>query len=144
MNHAANGTIYPCRYVKNDPTAPGCIIQSGAGDPCMGISQKSTDSPALNDGVFPVNLDLGYAAVQGEQLFVYTYDDPGPKEVLLELGASVTNLQTPLKSDANGKGTPVTTAGDKYGAYPLTLGSVGQLIPVRLVAPAESYAGGTI
>ena len=146
MNCAANGTIYPCRFVKNDPTNVGAILQCGAGDPIFGISQKFTDSPPLNDGVFPVDLDTGYAAIQGEQCGVYSFHDiTGSGEILIETGAAITNLQYPLKSDSSGRGIPVASAGDQYGCYPLELASgAGFYVKCQLVPPNQSYGGGVI
>jgi hypothetical protein len=146
VNCAANGTLYPCRFFKNDPALVGAIVQSGAGDPIFGITQKFTDSPPLNDGVFPVNLDTGYAAIAGEMCGVYTFHDrDANSEVLIETGAAITNLQYPLKSDSQGRGIPVTSAGDQFGCYPLQFATgAGFYIKCTLVPPNQSYSGGVI
>lgn len=123
----ANGNIYPFRFVKLDTSVNNAVIQAGAGDLTVGISQEGFDQAPV-----PLNTS-GYAAVAPENVRVHTLDN----ECLLELGANVTTERR-LKSDVNGKGTPVVGGSqsmENWGAIALEAGSTGERIRVQVVGP---------
>jgi hypothetical protein len=127
FSKTANGNIRPSRFVKLDSSGDNLVAESDADDPCYGISQAGTRRTPYS------SLDDGYAAIAGEDLEVF-----GVGEVcMLELGATAT-VGARLKSDADGKGTPVTTDLDEYGAIALVAGTSGKLIQV-LVQPMSQY-----
>lgn len=118
----ANGTIPPCRFVKLDTTATGKVLLCGTNGIIYGISKADTRRiPALG-------LDDGNAAIVGENLHVFEDNE----ECYLEIVASVTQGQQ-LKSDTNGKGTPVTANNDIYGAIALQSAPAGKVIKVKVV-----------
>lgn len=123
----ANGNIGPCRFVKQDTTTDGRVLQCGSGDQPFGISQKATHLIALSGGGF--STDDGFAATAGLELQVF---GQGHMNVYLELGGTVANGDF-LKPDANGKGVTAGTDKDKYGARALAAGTSGKLIPVEVV-----------
>lgn len=123
----ANGNVAPSRFVKLDSSDDGLCLQADAGAVVFGVSQPGTRRTPYG------SLDDGYAAIAGEDLLVY-----GPGEwPMLELAAACSNGER-LKSDADGKGTPVTADKDEYGAVAQASGAAGELIPV-LVVPYGSY-----
>ena len=127
----ADGDVYPMRFVKLSTSTAERLLQAGAGDMIFGVSQKGTR-------FFPVDfMDDGKAAVQGEMLHVYGPGGDGGGEILLELGGTVATQGVRLKSDADGKGTPVTADGDQFGAISLRGGVSGDFIPVDLVFPTQ-------
>ena len=73
------------------------------------------------------------ATVAGEDLEVFQDDE----EPWLEIVATVAYGDR-LKSDANGKGTPVTANNDEWGAVAQQAGISGQLIRV-LSKPLQQY-----
>lgn len=123
----ANGDIYPRRFVKLDTSVNNAVIQAGAGDLCFGISQAGTQ-----DAPIPLNTSL-LAASQYNDIQVFT-----PMQTcLLTLGASVTTERR-LKSDSNGKGTPVVggaSSMENWGAVALEVGSSGEDVMVMVVGP---------
>jgi len=108
----ANGTIRPSRFVKIDATKDHAVLEAAAQtDRIIGIAQPGTqDAP----GVVGSGTE---AAAAGEQLLVY-----GEADVcLLEAGAAIVRGDV-LKSDAQGRGTPVLfseTANIFFGARAL-------------------------
>ena len=120
----ANGSIAPSRFVKTDTSAAdGHVVQCGAGDKIVGISQEGTRRAPL-DG-----WDDGFCAKAGEGLQVYTPYDCD--YCWLETGAAVTRDDL-LKADANGKGVTTTTENDEVGAVAMeTASGSGILIKVK-------------
>ena len=119
----ANGSIAPSRFCKLDTTAEGKILQCGAGDKVIGISDRYTRRAPL-DG-----WDDGFAAKAGEMLHVFGEFDCD--YCWLETGAAVTRDDL-LKADTNGKGISTTTENDELGAIALeSAGGAGILIKVR-------------
>lgn len=123
----AGGNINPARFVKLSTTADNVALIAGAGEVIFGVSQPSTRRTPYS------SLDDGYAAIDGEDLDVYGVGE----RPMLELGATVT-AGARLKSDASGKGTPVTSNNDEYGAVAQVAGVSGELIEV-LVVPYGQY-----
>lgn len=120
QSRIANGDIYPMRFVKLDTTADGKVLQCGAGDKPIGISQKGTRrSPYVDTS--------GKAAAAGEPVMLYDETE----EPAIQLGGTVTP-DNRLKSDANGKGIATTSDGDVYGAISLAAGVLDQFIPVKV------------
>lgn len=107
-NWVAGGDINPSRFVTPKGTTNGFVVEEAdAGEEVVGISQEGAK-------VAPIPSASTLAAVDGDPIHIY-----GPGEVcLLQMGATC-NAGALLKSDADGKGTPVTTDKDKYGAIAL-------------------------
>ncbi len=128
-SRVANGNISPSRFVKQDTTVVGKVLQTSATtDPVYGISQPGTRNPP-----YPL-LDDGFAAIAGENLFIY---GPPDKDVMLELGGTVTQGDS-LTSDSSGRGITTTSTGNFIGAIAMANGTIGQLIPVECV-PSTKY-----
>lgn len=119
----ANGDIYPARFVKLT-TTDGRVVQCGAGDRGIGVSQMSTRRSDYVDS-------SGKAAASGEPIQVYDLGE----ECLLEIAGTVAQGDR-LKSDANGKGVVTTTDRDQYVAVALVSGVSGEQIKVK-VQPGE-------
>lgn len=119
----AGGTIFPCRFVKLDSTAEGAVVQCGAGDAPIGVSQQGARRSPYIDQTDPAR-----AALVGEPIGYY---DLGSSGVGLEVVAAVTPGQR-LKSDANGKGTPVSAATDQYGARAVDIAPAGDICKVAV------------
>ena len=107
-NWVAGGDINPSRFVTPKGTTNGFTVkEADANELIVGISQEGA-----RDAPIPSASTL--AAATGENIHVY-----GPGEVcMLQMGATC-NAGALLKSDADGKGTPVTSNNDKYGAIAL-------------------------
>jgi hypothetical protein len=117
----SNGSIAPCRFVKQDTSYDNRVAQAGAGEKVFGVSQQGTRRTPYGA------LDDGYAAIAGEDISVY-----GAHEVcMLELGGTVTRGDR-LKADSDGKGVATSTDHDEYGAVARVSGVSGQLIPVEV------------
>jgi hypothetical protein len=116
----ANGDIYPMRFVKLDSTTDGRLLQCGAGDRPIGISQKSTRRSEYID-------TSGKAALAGEPVQYYDVNEI----CALQLGGTVARGDR-LKSDANGKGITAATDGDAFGAIAEAAGVLDQFIPVQV------------
>lgn len=115
----ANGTIAPCRFVKQDTTADDAVLQAGAGDEPVGISQEGMKrAPGL------AGSDAAVAAESGDSLQLFGFGDMP----LLEYGGTVTRGDW-LKPDANGKGV-TASANDIAGAKALKSGVLGTKAPV--------------
>ena len=123
----ASGNIAPSRFVKLDTTGDNLVAQAGSGEKCYGICQPDTRRTPYS------TLDDGYAAIAGEDVKVFSVGEV----CLLELVATVSPGDR-LKSDTNGKGTPVGSNNDEYGAIALVAGVSGQLIMVQVV-PESQY-----
>lgn len=124
FSRQANGDIYPCRFVKTDTTASGCVIQATAGDKTFGISQKDTRYAPFSA------IDDGKAAIAGEMVGV---SGPPDTEILLEVGAVAVAADVWLKSDGDGKGVLASTDHDQVGARALRPGNPGDFIPVQIL-----------
>ena len=127
----AAGNIIPCRFVKLDTTAPGTVLQAGAGTRPYGISHPGTRN-IPGDGL---GMDDGYLAISGENVAIH---GPPAKDVMLQLGGTVDEGDFIMPS-TNGLGIVVAANNDIYGAIAMKAGAAGDLIPVQVVAP--SYYG---
>lgn len=114
----AGGNIRPSRFVKISTVTDMEVLEADAGDQIFGISQMGVRRAEY------INTD-GYAAISGDDLEIFCDHE----HCLLEIVATVTAGQR-LKSDADGKGTPVTTDLDNYGAVAQQGGAAGDLIQV--------------
>lgn len=123
----SGGNIAPSRFVKQSTSADNTVTQAGAGETVYGVSPRYTRRTPYS------SLDDGYCAISGEDVEVYGVGE----ECWLELGATATAGQR-LKSDADGKGTPVTANNDEVGAVAIQSGTSGQLIRVQ-VTPGIQY-----
>lgn len=123
----SGGNVAPSRFVTLSTTADNTVTQCGTDGHVYGISQAGVRRTPYS------SLDDGYAAISGEDLEVF-----GVGEVcLLEVSATVAAGDR-LKSDTNGKGTPVTTTLDNYGAIATVSAVSGQVIMVE-VHPHHQY-----
>lgn len=124
----ANGSIAPSRAVKYDTTAgaEGKVIQCGAGERAIGISQPGVRR-------VPGFTDDGYAAIAGETLRVYR---PGEINVPAELGGTVA-VGDYLKSDTDGKLVTAGSDQDDYIAIAEQDGVSGEIIPVEVRGPGQ-------
>lgn len=122
----AGGTIFPYRFVKLDPTAEGRIVQCGAGEVPIGVSQPGTRRSPYIDQTDPPR-----AALVGEPI---GYWDLAESKVGLEVVAACSPGDR-LKSDTNGKGTPAS-GGDEYGAIAYDEAAAGDICAVQ-VAPGK-------
>ena len=114
----AGGNISPHRFVKPSTTADHTVLQAGAGEKVVGISQRGTRNVPYS------SLDDGYAAIAGESLRVYSTGET----CLVECGGTVTPGDR-LKADSNGKAV-VASSGDEYGAIAGQAGTSGKLVEV--------------
>jgi len=132
-NLVANGNISPCRFVKLDTANDQYGLQAtdgsaSHGDPTIGVSGQDTDQPPLSDLITTF-----YHAIATEPIRLYGAGD----QALLEIGAAVTTERR-LKSDANGRGIPVTSDADFVGAIAIQTGTgSGQRILVQVVSPSQ-------
>src|SRR5574341_14624 len=117
----ANGNIAPSRFIKIDTTNEGRVLQAGAGDRVIGISQAGTrrSDYVANDG---------FAAKVNEPIRYFNEKDE--ESIPLELGGTVARGDR-VKSDANGKGVTAGTDKDQYGAIAIVSGVSGEIIPVK-------------
>lgn len=127
LSKKANGNITMSRFVKIDTSGDNLVAQAGAGDKVCGISQAGSRRTPYS------SLDDGYAAIAGEDLQVFGDNE----ECWLEAGATIAAGDR-LKSDASGKGTPVASNNDEYGAIAINAGTSGLLIRV-LSIPFGQY-----
>lgn len=125
----AGGNISPARFVKPDTTTDEQVLQCGAGDRIIGVSQAGTHRTPYS------TLDDGYAAVATEEIEVFGIGE----QPWLELGGTVA-VGDRLKADANGKGVATTTDLDEWGAIALQAGIVGQLARVQVVGYSQVSA----
>ena len=119
----AGGDVSPSRFVKLNASDDNQVLQCGANERPIGISQKHTKA-------FPIAGASGLAAADGDGLEVH-----GEGEVaLLEYGGNVTRGDR-LKSDADGKGVAVATSGpvQNAGAVALESGADGELHLVQVL-----------
>jgi hypothetical protein len=119
----AEGTIRPARFVKVG-TDEGALLEADAGEVAIGISFNETRRSTYVDSTAAP----GIAANSGEPLSYYAVGARCRLEI-----AATTTAGALLKSDADGKGTPVTSNNDVYNARALADGSAGELIPVEVV-----------
>lgn len=126
----ANGNIYPCRFVKLDTTAPFKILQAGANEAILGISQVGTKDPPGVSG------STAYAATAGVECQVFM----AGSRTLLELPAAGCTTGDRLGPDADGKGVVVTPgAGTDYwvGALALQTFVAAGLCEVEVIGPYQ-------
>ena len=126
-NLIAAGDIRPNRYVKIDSTAGNSHygLEADANEKVIGICGGETTQPPLSDLV-----TTALHASSGKHIHLYGDGD----ECLLEISATVVQGDR-LKSDGDGKGTPVATSGttlQEYGAIALEAGSSGDKIRVQV------------
>jgi hypothetical protein len=120
----ANGTIGPFRFVKVDTTADNMVLQAGAGDAPLGVTQQGMRrAPGI------AGSDVTQAALQGEPVAVFGLGTVC--QVLLGTGGCTSGAL--LKSDTNGAGVAATT-GDECGARSLQTGTAGQLVLVQVLS----------
>lgn len=107
-NWVAGGNINPSRFVTPKGTTYAFTVEEAdAGEQIVGISQEGARDA-------PISGASTLAAADTENIHIY-----GPGEVcMLQMGTTC-NAGAWLKSDADGKGTPVTANNDKYGAIAL-------------------------
>lgn len=133
-SYMCGGNVAPSRFVKFDSTqgVGGVVVQAGAGEAVIGISQPGVRQPPL------AGLDDGYAGIQNvNQIIVFTVGDI----CWVEAGGNITQGNL-LKSDSSGRAVATTADGDIYGAIAEesnTLGA-GYLVKVRVLS-APSYRG---
>src|SRR5437870_2738995 len=117
-SYVANGTIIPARCVKMDTTTDSKVLQSGAGDKTVGISQAGSRNPP------GTALDDGNAALVGENVMVFEVGS----ECWAECGATVTTNDE-VKSDSVGRVITASSTDEAIGRA-LQSGTVGVLIRV--------------
>lgn len=116
----AEGTIRPGRFVKIG-TDEGALLECDAGELAVGVSFRETRRSDFVD-------TSGDLAHTGEPLSYYTMGATCHMVVVATVTAGAL-----LKSDADGKGTPVTANNDIYNARSLADGLAGEWIPVEVV-----------
>lgn len=117
----AGGNITPSRFVKLSTTADNTVLQAGAGERCIGVSQQGTRNPPYGA------LDDGFCAIASEELRVFQDGEICP----LTVGAAVTRGDR-LKSDANGKGITAAANDPHYAIALQSGGGDGELIEVKV------------
>ncbi len=124
-SYRAGGTIRPLRFCKL--TDEFTVEEANANEIIRGVCGGSTNQPPLSDLVTTAN-----HATVGQPVQLYEEGE----ETYLELGDTVdVSAEARLKSDADGKGVPVATAGttnQNYGAVALQDGIAGDIIRVRV------------
>ncbi len=125
----ANGDISVCRFVKQDTTADHKVLQAGAGEAVIGISQEGSSQAPIPE------VSTQYAAQAGQAIKVYGVGE----RCKLEIGSGGCTAGDKLKPDSNGKGVAIT-AGDAYGAVALTTCAAGELAEVVVTPNALSHA----
>lgn len=124
MSFMPSGNIIPSRAVKHDSSqTAGYILQAGAGDRAIGISQTGTRQPPI------VGFDDGYAGIQNiNAVEVLTQDDEG----WCEIGGAV-SFGDYLKPSTNGVLITASADGDQYCCVALQSGTAsGQLIKMKV------------
>ncbi len=123
FNWVAGGDINPSRFVTPEGTTGAFRVEEAdAGEQIVGISQEGAR-------LAPVSGASTLAATDGDHIQCY-----GPGDVcMLQMGATC-SAGAWLKSDGDGKGTPVTANNDKYGAIALQDATAStDIIPVLIV-----------
>lgn len=118
----AGGTILPYSFVKQSTTAPNTVLQAGAGDVPIGISQKGTRNTPYS------TLNDGDAALVGEDILVFQENE----YATIQFGGTVTAGDF-LKPSTNGVAITAGSDGDVYGAKTNQAGTTGQLIEVLVL-----------
>ena len=107
-SYVANGNVLPFSICKYDTSAgnSGKVLQAGAGDVPMGVSQAQQNQAPLS------GLQTGYAASAGQNIMVF---DPGyPQgEPYVQVDAAYPQ-GTLIKPSTNGIGTIASADGDYY------------------------------
>lgn len=115
----ANGSIAPLVMVKIDSTDPaGGLLQCGAGDRAIGVSQAGTRRVPGDIG-----LDDGFCAKTGEGFMYWTLGD---RDVPVTIGAVALLSGDKVKSDANGAAVVVAADGDYYIGVMKVAGNPGE------------------
>lgn len=127
----ANGNVSPARFIAPVTSSTGGSLAVQASDPTepiIGISYNETRFPPNGPA------DDGYCAIAGEPLPYH-----GPLQICgLILGDTVTDANTPLTTDSNGKGVPVDTTDTTIvwvGAFALQPGVADDEIMVYTLSP---------
>lgn len=127
----ANGNISPGRFLTGVSGAGNFLlaVQASASTALiLGVSERGVRGPA--DGQSGTNET--YIAIAGDEI-----PYRGPLQIAeLQLGATVSNMNVPLTSDANGKGTPLAPSNGTttyYGAIALQGGAADEFIPVYVL-----------
>lgn len=136
ITYNATGNINPSRFVKIDTTQPqggtGCVIQCTGSDIPVGVSNQGVHNPPL------AGLDDGYAAIAGLSIRVY-----GAGEICwLQTGTTAFNAGVYLKPDSTGRGTPITSTADVYGATALENSSGDGVSLVRCMVTSPIAGAG--
>jgi hypothetical protein len=132
-----SGPVKVFSLVKLDPSNNFQVMQGtagsgSAGDACVGVVQKGEENaPPYSDG---------YAAQPGGNALSCMYYGQGAPDIALQISATVTAGQY-LKCDANGFGTPCTTAGDKICARAKQSGIALDIIDVDVFCNGSEYPG---
>lgn len=91
----AGGNINPARFVKDDTSNDFGVLQCGAGEKAIGVSQMGGRSAPTPD------VTTNYAAISGEQLAVHVSG-----QAYITAGEALAN-GVYLKSDADGKAVAI-------------------------------------
>lgn len=132
----ANANVRPRRFVvpvTGSGNGQRAIEATGSTRCYLGISKNWLRYPPGSPS------DDGFIAVAGENL-AYA----GPLETTeLDIGSTaITDCGTPLKSDANGLGTPMLTTGttaEWVGALPWRTCAASETIPVLVLSPFRQF-----
>jgi hypothetical protein len=111
-NLVAGGNIYPCRFCTLSTSYDMTVVQCGANEDVIGVSQEGTNSPPLSDVTVST-----YAAADGQNMRMFGEGDV----CLIEAGDVITRGGR-LKSDSVGRAVPIATTGttrQKIGAIAL-------------------------
>ncbi len=120
----AGGTIGPAVFVKLSTAADNTVLQAGAGDPIIGISQVGQRRvPGL------AGSDPTIAAIAGEFVEVFIIGDVAQ----LTAGAAFTRGDF-LMSDANGDGITATTVLEVGAVALQSAGAAGVLVNVLILS----------
>jgi hypothetical protein len=121
--YKAVGNISPASFVK--PSGSEQVVQCGAGDVSIGVSQPGTNSAPGTTGASP------YAAVSGQSVVVYHMS----QIVEVTIGA-VAIVPGFVKADANGFAIQAA-AGNQAAAYSFEAGNPGQLVRMMVLSPGS-------
>ena len=123
--YVAGGDIYPCRFIKQDTSAPFVAIQATANSAVIGISTEGTTLVPI-DGF--TNETSVFSARQGLPVSYFGEHD----ECLLVVAEQIAPGDY-LVSDANGKGVKAVAGSTNIGAVALEPATAaGQKIRVRV------------
>lgn len=133
QNWMAGGIIRPCRFVKIQTDGVREVLEADANERVIGISQEgSRKAPGTA-------ADDGYAAIDGDQVTVYSHDG---QECNLMIGSGGITAGALIKSDADGQGVAAATTGttaQNVGAIALESASAGEFCRVRIFLQYSIY-----